>query len=457
MEKTTRNILIFVGMMALLCAGMIGYAVYKVYSFFSQIELAHEMPDEIREARILKGVNLLHKTEMFKVNAQGLLKTISDVANTKDEREVQKTIRSGTARENSSFSDIKIVGDEIVAVGSFGGFVFDLNGKLKREISFEPSEEKIKIGRYEQTYDQPDLGNLKIAELEKNVLGFFSYGSMQGFTVFDKNGKQIWSFGKEQIDLSIMWQDGKERDKSFQNKKYVIEAAVGDLDNDGFAEYIVAVQNDGIRAFNHNGIEQWFQPDKFPSGSLQIADIDGNGKKVLLQIGIKSRIRDANGHIIRELKCFEPNGLIAIDENRNKKKSIVVCNIQENRLECVDENANVVMDGDAPLSAIPKKNPKKVTVPFHPELTYVDDCERAAFPKAVWVAFRKDQTKYLAVVHSFIVLPRSHFYLYDIKGNLVYHEILPEGAKTIAVIPAANEDQEIIIGGKSTIWRYALN
>jgi hypothetical protein len=457
MRKNTRNILMILSIAGLLVIGGIGFAIYKIYTFVSQFDFVHEMPDEIKEAGILKGANFLHKTEMYKIQEQGLLKTIGDVANTKDQEEAQKIIQKRTASAITGFSDVEIIGNEIVAAGNFGAFIFDLNGNLKREISFEPSKEKIKIGKYEQTIDQTNLGELKIAELEKNAMGFYSFSSIQGFAVFDKNGKRIWDYGKENVDVSLLWQNEKEKEKIFQNQKYVLQAAVGDLDNDGFAEYIVSVQNEGIRAFNRAGTEQWFQPEKFPNGTLQIADIEGGGKNGLLEMGAKPKIRDAKGQIVRELKFGPSNGAVLLYENGSRKKSIIVCEIYGNRLRCVDGDQKVFLEGDAPLSDVPKKNPKKITIPGHPEESFTIDREYATSPKAVWVTFRKGQPKYLAVVHAFSGLPRSHFNLYDAKGNLLYHELLPEEAKTIAVIPASNENQQIIIGGKRTIWRYSLN
>jgi hypothetical protein len=455
MKKNTRNVLIILGMVGLVFIGAIGYGVYKVYSLFSSTGLTREMPDAIKEARILKGEKFLTKTEMFKMEEQAFLKTIGEITKTQNGKERQKITQKLAAREIFHFSDIKVNGDEIVAVGNSGGFVFDLHGILKREIFFQPSEEKIKIGGYEQAVYQPNSNKLKIVELEKNRLGFFSFDIIQGFKVFDINGKQIWVYGKDKIDLSILWQDNKKQ--RIDERKYVMGAAVGDLDGDGFAEYVVAVHNDGIRAFDRHGIEKWFQPEKFPRSPLQIVDIDGDGKNELLEIGAELKIRDANGRITRELKSGGWDPAILFCENGNKKQSIDFCNIFENRMKCVDENENIVMEAAAPLSDIPKKHPHKITVPGHPEASFMDDIERAAYPKAVWVAFKKDKPKYLAVVHSFIGLSRSLFYLYDDKGNLVYHELLPEDAQTIAVIPSANENQEILVGGKRTIWKYELN
>lgn len=457
MKKKTKIILTIVSFILLLFAGVGGYSVYKAYSFFSQIGKSREMPDEIKEARILKGAEILSKKEMFKMDEQGLLKTIGDGAKEPDKKQRQKIILSRTARRIYNFSDIKIVGNELVAVGQFGGFVFDFDGKLKRDILFEPSAEKIKIGWYEQDNYQSNLENLKIVELEKNKPGFSSFGSMQGFRVFNENGDQIWTYGKEAVDLSIIWQDEKERDKRIDEAKNVLEAAVGDLDNDGIAEYAVAVKNEGIHLFDRSGKEKWFVKDEFPGSPLQFNDFDGDGKSELFELGGNSRIFDENGKVIRELKGGDSSDAVLFHENKDKKRSVIFCDLYKNKIKCDDDTNKLFIEFDAPLSEIPKKDPKKVDIPGYPGMSYMDDSENASKPQAVWVNFKKDKPRYLAVVAPFMGFPRGHFYLYDEKGALVYHELLPENSETIAVVPSANETQEIVIGGKATIWRYAMN
>lgn len=469
MKKKTRNILIVISVILVFCFSVVGFAVYKAYSFFSQIGVAREIPDELKEARILKGAEILNKKEMFRFEKEELLKIIGKGAQTKDEKERQKVIQSQTARGIHNFADIKVVNNELIAVGQFGGFIFDLNGNLKREILFEPSAEKIKIGWYEQDNYQSNTDNLKIVELEKNKLGFSSFGSTQGFRVFDENGNQIWEYGKDKIDLSILMENEKERDKRFDERKYILEATVGDLDNDGISEYIVAVKNDGIRAFDKGGNEKWFQPDEFPSSKLKIADFDGDGKNELLEISSNSKIRDANGKVVREIKAGNSNEAVLFSEDKSNKKHINFCDAYKGKFTCVDENNKEFINFDTPLSDINIKT-KKPDFPAptpigmangvraEPKGTpFESNSESIYDPQAVWVNFRKDKPKYLAVVASFISLPRSNFYLYDEKGTLVYHELLPEDAETIAVVPSANETQEIVIGGKNTIWRYVMN
>jgi hypothetical protein len=70
------------------------------------------------------------------------------------------------------------------------------------------------------------------------------------------------------------------------------------------------------------------------------------------------------------------------------------------------------------------------------------------------VKLQKNKTKFLAIIGAFIGLPRANFYVYTSEGKLVYHELLPQGAKTIAVLPHESGNDAILIGGKETIWKF---
>jgi hypothetical protein len=161
--------------------------------------------------------------------------------------------------------------------------------------------------------------------------------------------------------------------------------------------------------------------------------------------------------VVREIKGGNSKDAVLFTEAKDKKKSFIFCNVYENKLTCENEDEKKIIEADAPLSKIPKKNSKKVNIKSgddRPDISYMDDSYRVGFPKAVWVNLQKDKPKYLAVIGSFGRIGRSNFYLYDEKGNLVYHELLPEDARTIAVNSTANSTDEIFIGGKDTIWKF---
>ena len=451
MKTKTRNILLVLGAVAFIFLGIIGYGAYSLYSFFSQFSMSREIPDEIKEPRVLVGSEVLSKTVFFELSKQGLIKTVSDGTKIKDEKERQKVVQSEIAKGIYNFEDLKVVGDEIVAVGEFGGYFFDLAGNLKKHITFDPVVEKVKIGPYEQDTYQSGLSNLQIVSLERNKLGFLSYGSMEGVRVFNTDGNQIWATGREKADIAILFKDDKERELEYEKKVYVLEAAVGDLDNDGISEFVVARKNDGIRAYDRTGSEKWFQPEEFPNDKLEIRDLDGDGKNELIESG--KSIRDGNGKFIRKLDRGRSSLFV---ESKDHKFTIQSLEMYDGDLTLYDESGVKLLSVKAPLSEI-KKEAKKVDVPGRPDLSYVDDSESVGSPKAVWVSLRKDKPKYLAVVASFIGIPRANLYVFDSNGNLFYHELLGEDAETIAVMQSIDGKEEILIGGKDSIWRYAAN
>jgi len=447
MTTKVRNFLIVGGVLATIVIGLIGVGLYKVYSFFSMIGLNREIPAELKDARVTKGGEFLTRSDFFKLDTPGLLKTIGDGSKIPDEKEREKVVKSQTARGIYNFSDLQVIGDSIIATGEFGGFVFDLNGNLKRQILFDPSTERIKIGPIEKEVYQTSLNNLTIVRLDRDHTGFLSFGSIEGARIFDDNGKEIWTVGKETADLGRALSDS---DEEYKKSKHVLEATVGDLDNDGIGEYVVATKNEGIRAYDRSGKEIWLQPDEFASRKLAVFDLDRDGKNELLEIG--HAVRDGSGKIIREMKTLGDAWVLA---EGKKEYSIQFADIYHGKISLSAENGDKLFESDAPLSEI-KKTPQQRTVPGT-DTSYTDDSDTVAYPKAAWVQLREGKPKYLAVIASFIGLPRSNFYVYDSAGVLVYHELLPEDAETIAVLPTGNGTDNILIGGKDTIWKYAAN
>jgi len=90
-------------------------------------------------------------------------------------------------------------------------------------------------------------------------------------------------------------------------------------------------------------------------------------------------------------------------------------------------------------------------------MSFTDDSESVGSPRAVWVKLRKDKPKYLAVLASFIGIPRSNLYIFEPNGTLVYHELLGEDAETIAMMPSTDGKEQLLVGGKESIWRYSGN
>ncbi len=466
MKKRTRNILIIVGIVLTIFIGLFGLGIWKIYSFFSEIRSysKQEIPAELQETKVFKGEGFLQKSEIYKLKKLGTGEIISKSIGIADEKERERISQSEIAKGIYGYSDIKVCGEEIIAVGKFGGQTFDLSGNFKRDFYFEMSVEKIKILFWTKEHYERNLDELKIVDLENDgKCEFTAHDSISGFTLYDSQGNAIWRYGKR--DFSP-WERKSQAEED--KEVYVTEVAVLDLNDDGVSEIIISKKNDGVRAFDINKNEIWFQPDSYPLADFRLADIDGDGKIELVEFqGMASSVRDKqSGKVLKKLEIEGGKDDLLTFEG-NGKKSVRLFEIDNNKLTLSDINNKILLEADAPLSEIKIKIEK----PKLPSSTPIDlgngiraepvgesfgsDSEGVYQSKIVFVKFHKDKPKYMAIIAPFITIPRAHFYVYDEKGTLVYHELLPEDAETIAVLPTANATEEIIIGGKDTIWKFA--
>lgn len=433
-------------LLIILTVSFIGFAGWSVYSLLNQVEKAAEvvLPEELKEPKILRGEGFLSKTEMFKLPKLTPLQLITKSISISDDKQREQFTRREAAKKFFNFSDLRVCESEIIAVGEFGGYIFDLNGNLQRELYFEPIESILKISWYEQKIYRDTLHNLRIVDLENDgKCEFISFSSTDGAAVFDNQGKTIWRYGERSFD--DLWKDITEAERD--NEIYVTKAAIADLDGDGKTEYIVSRRNDGIRAFNLNKNEIWFQSDEFPTANFKLVDIEGDGKTELLGFqGKSSVVRDKKtGNALKELEINYGNEILPAEKPKEK---IRFFEINDNRLKVSDIDNKILSDAEAPLSEV-KITPEKTSIP-----DYVKDRERIYQPQAVWVSLEKGAPKFLAIIGSFTGFPRANLYIYDTKGNLVYHELLAEDAETIAVLPKTDGTEQILIGGKDTIWKF---
>lgn len=454
MNKQTRNILIAVGLVLTIVFGLISFGGYKVYSFFagSDTSSVDELPEELRQPRVTKGANFLTKNEIFKLKQNGYWTTVLKSFSIPDAKERQKSISAEVSKYYWGFSDIAFFDDKIVAVGDFGASVFDTDGNLLKEILFEPVYKKQKVFGIEiensRTVREP-----KIIKLAEGRFGFLSLDNAEFVDIYDDEGENIWQYGRE-IDIDSLGKTEEERDEAYDKLIRVAGAAVGDLDGDGKAEYVVARYNDGIYAFDQNGNEKWFQPEDKPKRDLSIFDLEGEGNSVILETGKNSRIRNEKGEIIRNLGAVDYQGYLIIADGKDKEKTIQFLDITENKLTIKDENGNVLLQTEAPISSVKLKKSITEYGSIYENGSYTKDSESVYPAKAVWVKLQPDKPKYLAVVASFDRLSRANFYVYEADGNLIYHELLPENAETIAVGGAANQLESVVIGAKNTIWKF---
>lgn len=291
MKKQTRSLLAAVGLVLLIVFGLISFGGYKVYSIFTRSGTTGEadLPEAIRQPRVIKGADFLTKKEIYKVKQNGYWTTIVKSFSIPDAKERQKSISAEVSKSYWGFSDIAFFDNKIVAVGAFGAYVFNTDGNFQREILFEPTAKKQKIVGMEMETFEAKTNEPEIIKLAEGKFGFLSQdGANEGVSVYDDEGKNVWRYGKADINYNSLGKTEEERRKAYQKQIRVAGAAVGDLDGDGASEFVVARYNDGIRAFDQNGNEKWFQPEIMPKRDFKIVDIDGKGKNVILETGKNS-------------------------------------------------------------------------------------------------------------------------------------------------------------------------
>jgi hypothetical protein len=452
MKTKTRNILIAVAVLISIVIGFAGYGGYKLYSFLKPAFTTRTIPPDIEQPRVVSGDRLLHKSEVFKLGEFSIINSLRKSMATDDERERQRAVMAETALRTANFADIKVVGDTIVAVGHFGAFTFDPNFNVIKHSTFEPVLQKVKMGPFETDNYQPGLEEVSIVRLKNEKTGFLSYGSVNGMRVFDENGDQIWSYGEEHIDLGELFNSADDWERRAKDRTYVLQAAVGDLDGDGISEYTAARKNDGIRAFDQTGNEKWFLPSDFPNSELSVADLDGDGRGELIAKG--ASVIGGDGKVIRELKNKGDEVLLVPSEQN--QLSLYSLDLYQNKLTYSDEMGKTIFECEAPLSYV-KAEPETIEIPGHTEWNHTRDHEDAYRPRGLWVGLAKGKPKYLAVVAAFISIPRADLYIYDSSGKLVYDEVLDQQAETIAALPEADGTESLIVGGKSSIWKYTMN
>jgi hypothetical protein len=175
-----------------------------------------------------------------------------------------------------------------------------------------------------------------------------------------------------------------------------------------------------------------------------------------------------DGSLVRKMDPGNTYDLLVMGEDVRKKPELQFCALRETSFFCADEKGATRFVGEAPLnelkSAGPPPEPQPAATPIYHEdgtaeapgdtSTSYEPTESIFQPRAVWVALVKDKPKYLAVVGAYIGIPRANFYVYEPDGKLIYHELLPENAETIAVIAGENGVEQLLVGGKDTIWKY---
>ena len=270
--------------------------------------------------------------------------------------------------------------------------------------------------------------------------------------MFDHEGAEIWRYGDIKIDLGELLDEAKRAES--RERSFVSGSSAVDLDGDGKKEVLISLFGDGIRAFDFEGKPLWHQKDDSPDDKFEVLDFDGDGKKELIEFGATAKVRSLQSGLIQDFKT-RSNGKNYLFRNESGEKPVLqFFRLYENSLELVDQNGGELLKMQAPLSRVKLEKPEVINDPTTVDATFTIYNESAGKPQSTWVRLKPDQPQSLAVIAHFVGKNRAVFYVHSESGELLYHELLPEEAETIEVLPAENGAETILVGGQKTVWRY---
>lgn len=268
----------------------------------------------------------------------------------------------------------------------------------------------------------------EIQFIDVNGDGVFEYMDRGGHgwqdaALFDQAGKTLWRYG---------------------GMPGVDDMTAGDLDGDGKPEFVVGFNGGGgVRLLNGVGKVEWQEADR-NVWHVEIIDTNGDGTPEIVHSNASGQItiRDWRGGIINRVRPHEP-GLyfsgfsVARWPDKNSRPCLLVPG--DGKVWLLDFQGNKVVELNAPNSNLHA---------LHADVT------------GLHVKFGGDHTDYFVVLVNYDLYGRAILYLYRPSlelGELVYQEILPESAASLATVTLDQSGTEaLLVGGNGKVWRYEL-
>jgi len=235
--------------------------------------------------------------------------------------------------------------------------------------------------------------------------------------LYDRDGNQLWSYS------SSMGVD---------------DAAGGFMSNASTSVFVVGLNGwGGIRLLDQKGKEVWKQA----GGNIwhvEILDAAGDGNGKILNSDARGELVSRNDKGEVTLR-YETGGyvsnfaLVRWGEERHPTHVLFYASPTfpaggTPRFRVIDSNGQRVAQLEAPLG---------------------DLLHRL---EGTSVSFKKE-TATFAALQGDEVIKRSLLYLFDVRGKMVYQEVITEGCRGIAALPRESEET-LLVGCNNKVWEY---
>lgn len=410
-----------------------GVVVFK--SIISPLLTSKEVPPELREPRVVTGAGVLVKSEFYQAGKESSWGELTDPDKLMAKLDSVHDMAVGQLDGQE--------GLDIGLAGQFGLTLLDRRGNVTKRINYRFEKTKVSLGPITTEREKNTFNNIRLLDVEGDgVCEVLALGILDGMALFDHQGNVLFSRGEYG-----------------EGKPSIREVGAGDVDGDGVNEFIVSWSSEPanrLELLDHSGKSRWRRDEEITPGQFEVVDVDGDGQPELVEEnGSQLKIRDAKGEVKSVAEAPVYLWQVSLCQRPDKQGLPQNLAVRRNSLWLIDLDGKNHTKFDAPLSQIKLEKPR-VVPGLGDQITF--DTEDVYRAKGVWAELKKDQPKYLAVIANFSVIDRSLFYLYDANGKLIYHEILPEECDAVALLPPENGSgqDEILVSGSKTVWRYAM-
>ncbi len=450
----------------LLTVTVLSIAVWKIAGLIAQpLSFSKTAPAPINEAKILTGGEFFTKKELFKQKEISFKDMILSAGAETDEARKQIAMNAQIAKMAQGYSDISFnsTTGETTLLGKFGVQTIDRDGNLKNEFYLEPNVTVLKVFGLEQKQYTQEFDDYRIVDIENDGQPeFLAWGSISGIALFDSTGKKIFGLYNRDISVDKLF-DEKEREKEFERVPLVNAAAAGDLDGDGTKEIVFTTSKDEIIAIDRTGKEIWKYGGQTGGDRLAMIDLDGDLRSEIIETGYSSpKIRASDGTVNKEFDVGNEYDSEIYNAGDEKKRDLRFAGIAVGTIKIFNEVNVEVFSAEAPLSKFKIDGPRVKHSPFVSntgETFEIPDDDGTSESYGLQMAFaglKKNEEPYIAAASGFPMYDRANFYLYSTDGKLIYHELLPEETREIITVRNENGLDDIIVLGKTTVWRYSV-